>query len=298
MAMIHRIKILLSIAQEMGSALSNAHLQGLLFLYCVEEVKRDEYYDFIPSAAGPYSLQAANDKGYLIHKKLIEDADHWAAVIGKPRCATDLDFFEKVAIQALKNKWAGQTDEAVAAYIAHNYPDYAALPAHAGIEPTFFTIGYEGASPEAYLNCLLRAHVRLLVDVRRNAFSQKFGFSKQELKDGLARVGIDYLHMPELGIASNKRQELATDADYRALFAEYEATTLCQRTDKLAELEKLLEARGRIAITCFEADHNHCHRGCVADALRARDSFTTKIEHLNPCNHRTHSPNARKSSSR
>lgn len=298
MAIIHRIKVLLSVVQEVGGVISDARLQGLLFLYCVEEVKRDEYYEFIPSASGPYSLQAANDKGYLIHKKLLEDAPHWAAVAGKPRYATELDFFEKIAIQGLRTKWAGQPDEAIAAHIASHYPDMAVLPTPTeGAEPRFFTIGYEGASPEAYINCLLRAGVQLLVDVRKNSLSKKFGFSKQELRDGLARVGIDYLHIPELGIISEKRQELNSDADYAALFREYEATTLRQQTAKLDQLQRLIAEHGRIAITCFEASHRHCHRGCVADAMRSRDGFNTKIEHLNPCSHRApQNQNARKSS--
>ena len=139
--------------------------------------------------------------------------------------------------------------------------------------------------------------MRLLVDVRKNSLSKKFGFSKQELREGLARVGIDYLHIPELGIVSEKRQELNNDADYATLFREYEATTLRQQTSKLDQLHRLLAERGRIAITCFEASHQHCHRGCVADAMRSRDGFTTKIEHLNPCSHRaSQNQNARKSS--
>lgn len=183
-------------------------------------------------------------------------------------------------------------------HIITHYPEYASLPARAeDAAATFYTIGYEGASPEAYLNCLLHHEVRLLVDVRKNSLSKKFGFSKQELKDGLARVGIDYMHIPELGIVSEKRQELNSDADYRALFKEYEATTLRQQTPKLDLLDVLLHKHQRIAITCFEASHHHCHRGCVANAMRERDGFTTKIEHLNPCNHLNHQ-SARKSSSR
>ena len=70
MAIIHRIKLLLSVIQEVGGVIPDTRLHHLLFLYCVDEVQRDEYYAFLPSAGGPYSLQAANDKGYLIHKKL------------------------------------------------------------------------------------------------------------------------------------------------------------------------------------------------------------------------------------
>src|SRR5262249_34427565 len=84
------------------------------------------------------------------------------------------------------------------------------------------TIGYEGRTLEGYLNELLRAGVTLLCDVRRNPISRKFGFSKGTLAKGCEGVGLRYQHLPELGIASEQRQNLTTQADYDALFADYE----------------------------------------------------------------------------
>ena len=49
------------------------------------------------------------------------------------------------------------------------------------------TIGYEQRTLESYLNCLLQAGVTLLCDVRRNAFSHKYGFSKTYARQGLRR---------------------------------------------------------------------------------------------------------------
>ena len=45
-----------------------------------------------------------------------------------------------------------------------------------------FTIGYEGISLETYINKLIINDVNVLCDVRKNAYSQKYGFSKQTLE--------------------------------------------------------------------------------------------------------------------
>jgi len=47
---------------------------------------------------------------------------------------------------------------------------------------TLFTIGYEGISLEEYFNRLIKNDVKVLVDVRNNPLSMKFGFSKTQLK--------------------------------------------------------------------------------------------------------------------
>jgi hypothetical protein len=233
MALIYRMKILLSVLQELGGQLTDARMQQLLFLYCKEFVKREEYYEFVPINDSPYSVQAQEDKSALAHKKLLEKSDDWLLKPTTRRFAVDLDFFEKIAIQDLKNKCLGLSDEQLAQHIASNYPFY--FPD--SNETAFFTIGYEGLSPEAYINLLLNNSVKLLVDVRKNAFSQKYGFSKGELASILPRVGIDYLHMPQLGIESEKRQSLVKDGDYEELFKEYDQITIPKQQAALDKLE-------------------------------------------------------------
>jgi hypothetical protein len=66
-------------------------MQQLLFLYCKEFVKRDEYYEFIPLEGCPYSAQAIEDKGSLTHKKLLEKSDKWLLRPTSKRFAVDLD---------------------------------------------------------------------------------------------------------------------------------------------------------------------------------------------------------------
>ena len=89
------------------------------------------------------------------------------------------------------------------------------------IEIGVFTIGYEGKSIDQFIHELSENKIHVLIDVRRNAFSRKKGFSKSRLTDHLKEAGIEYVHIPELGIESKRRKNLHNDEDYRRLFREY-----------------------------------------------------------------------------
>lgn len=112
------------------------------------------------------------------------------------------------------------------------------------------TIGYEGRSLEGYLNALLQDGVTLLCDVRRNPLSRKYGFSKNTLSRACEGVGLRYEHLPELGIASEQRQEVRTPADYEALFAGYERQTLPRQRVALDRRWKIADFRFRPGRKC------------------------------------------------
>jgi len=127
------------------------------------------------------------------------------------------------------------------------------------VTPTLFTIGYEGLGIEEYINKLVQNNVEVLIDVRKNPFSYKFGFSKKILQNYAEDAGMEYVHIPALGIDSYKRKELKTQDDYNILFKEYET----QLEDKQRELNlviDLLNKNKRIALTCFEKKPEMCHR--------------------------------------
>jgi len=131
-----------------------------------------------------------------------------------------------------------------------------------------FSIGYQGASIDAYLDKLVENNVAALCDVRKNPISRKYGFSKKRLADHCARLGIEYIHIPQLGIASDARRGLASKADYEALFATYKAD-LRYRQNELERLKSLSARHRRIALTCFERDPAYCHRGVLITHYRA-----------------------------
>jgi uncharacterized protein (DUF488 family) len=127
---------------------------------------------------------------------------------------------------------------------------------------------------------LLKNNVKLLVDVRRNALSRKYGFSKKTLSETVKKIGIEYAHIPELGIESEKRQELKTQADYERLFDGYEKQELKKNKEALKRLFSMFLSRKRIAITCFESDVCMCHRGRVVNALSQFPEWHYSIRHI------------------
>ena len=138
-------------------------------------------------------------------------------------------------------------------------------------EDTLFTIGYEGVSLEMYINKLIMNDINVLCDVRKNSYSQKWGFSKAVLQDACEKVGIKFIHIPQLGIESSERQELNVLSDYKRLFAGYEANTLVENDKYLLELAGIVSANHRVALTCFEKEVQMCHRGVVASKLMTLD---------------------------
>jgi len=85
--------------------------------------------------------------------------------------------------------------------------------------------------------------------------------------------------LPELGIASDQRKGLDTQADYDALFAEYERSWLPKQTDTLTKISNWIADGERFALTCFEQLPHQCHRHCVADALETRFGKTFAATH-------------------
>ena len=288
--MYYRRKMSLALLEALGGGpVARTDLQKLLFLVAAEQKSAGatSAYEFVPYRYGCYSFQAEADKKTLTKYGLLRDSDEWALPTKAHKRET-IRPEDREAIQRALQRAAGLRGRDLVRYVYREYPYYAinseirgellsdtelaavgtAMPKES--QPCLFTIGYEGRTLEAYLNTLIQANVRLLCDVRRNPLSMKFGFSKRQLANAVTNLGIEYVHMPELGIASAKRRNLTTAADYRELFDEYEQTTLVNNQEAVEHIAALLAKHGRIAITCFESDAESCHRGCVAGVLGKR----------------------------
>lgn len=281
-----RQKRLLVLLDALGGSAKNLDFQKLLFLYC-QEVGASPPYEFVPYKFGAFSFTSYADRRKLIEQGLLENDDQsWRitaparALVRGTRGARDL-------LKAFVERYAGLGGDPLVAETYRRYPYYATrseiaervlrgdaaalqriVAARKGEKPApVSTIGYEGHTLESYLNRLLRAGVSVLCDVRRNPISRKYGFSKTTLARACEGVNIRYEHLPELGIASEKRQTLDTQADYDALFREYERDALPHQRPALAKLRGWVDGGEHIALTCYEHLPHQCHRHCVADAL-------------------------------
>jgi uncharacterized protein (DUF488 family) len=142
-----------------------------------------------------------------------------------------------------------------------------------------YTIGYQGISVEEYTSKLINAKVKLLVDVRNNPFSRKQGFSKKTLMMYCEQAGIKYLHFPGLGIPSSLRKNLV-ESDIEKLFEYYKNTILQNNPEDQEEVCHLLEMERHIALTCFEADPDQCHRKVLAASLQKICTINFIVKHL------------------
>jgi uncharacterized protein (DUF488 family) len=162
-------------------------------------------------------------------------------------------------------------------YVYRKFPDYTIrsklLPCQdvKKFDPGLFTIGYEGRDIDFFLNVLIQNAIDVLVDVRKNPFSMKFDFTKNSLKNYLENSEIRYLHIPELGIEGEKRKDLFTLKDYEKLFENYEKTTIKENPELLDRITELSRSH-RVALMCFEADVNMCHRGVIARNITQKEN--------------------------
>lgn len=147
-------------------------------------------------------------------------------------------------------------------------------------DPRLFTIGYEGLTIDGFLDKLIAHNVLALVDVRHNAHSMKYGFSRANFSDYVQRAGISYYHIRELGIPAPLRKDLATDADRRALFRQYARHFLPQQDSAKRQLLALLERHRRLALVCFESDPRRCHRLTLVEQLKKHHGLQINTIHL------------------
>lgn len=287
-----RQRVLLTLLDALGGHSMATDFQKLLFLYTRDEVQPS--YDFVPYRFGCFSFTSYADKRRLIERGLLVDDEHrWELT------PAGHDIARRNAVEPLLaasfSRRHPLRGNALVADVYRRFPFYAmrseivdkVLPdsiereqiRNARPKPTkhgLLTIGYEGKSLEAYLNQLLRAGVTTLCDVRRNPLSRKYGFSKGTLSQSCERVGIRYEHLPQLGIASEERRDLKTQADYDALFAEYERKSLPNQAESIAQIGSWIRGGDSVALTCFELHPQQCHRHCVAEALERGSKLTAR----------------------
>jgi uncharacterized protein (DUF488 family) len=268
--MYNRQKLLLRVVKALSEKgiSSRTYLVKAMFLLRQRLGFERVGYDFFPYKYGPFSNVIYEDFAALEKEGLFDEAGLCLTKDGA-KFVDELKENEEVSseLQGILSDFPSTFK--IKGFVYENYPEFTVRSTSQKRalvkENGFCSIGYEGKSIDAFLNELIQHNVSMLADVRRNAFSMKKGFSKALLKHYLERTGIAYLHFPELGIESEKRKDLDSAADYKELFKDY-GKSLPARKEKVAELEQLGKSE-KVALMCFEADKNFCHRGVLSDFL-------------------------------
>lgn len=293
--LLNRQRQLLALLDALGGRVGNLDFQKLLFLYCQETASSS--YDFVPYKFGAFSFTSYADRRKLAERGLLVADEHAWEISAKgrrslgPSASTDVAGFAQLHRHLRGDALVEDTYRRFPYYATRSEiaekilaGDAKALKqierARPDAQPGLSTIGYEGLTLERYLNRLLQAGITLLCDVRRNPLSRKYGFSKRTLAKGCEGVGIRYEHLPELGIASEERQRLETQADYDALFERYEKSCLPKQERAIAAIRAWIRSGQSVALTCFEHLPAQCHRHSVAEAVERAMARTVAARHL------------------
>ncbi|MBS1775259.1 MAG: DUF488 domain-containing protein [Bacteroidetes bacterium] len=294
--MFYRRKIILALMQLFNGQLDKIRLQKLLFLFTNKQSKAE--YDFIPYKFGCYSYSANADMTAMVKRGFLYEDEKSFVKKDNTDYLKQLKPADLKLLQEVKVNYGKMSTNALMKHTYINFPFYAIKSEVAesilsqeelekvtkakpkGNTTVLFTIGYEGISLEEYLVRLLKNDVNVLVDVRNNPVSMKYGFSKGQLKKYCASLGIEYVHIPEVGIQSEQRQELNTQSDYDKLFAVYRKNNLSKTSSYQNEILKLLKQHKRIALTCFEANICQCHRKHLAEAIEQLPGFNYEVKHI------------------
>lgn len=294
--MYYRRKILLALLQTFGGTLPKIDFQKYLFLLNVNE--QDPSFEFLPYKFGCYSFQANQDMQTMVKYNLVTDSEKNWQIKSELNYLNELKVEDKIRIKELHSRFGNLKGRNLIKYVYENYPYYSInstikenildgqqLTAVENAKPTkndftLYSIGYEGKTVEHFTNQLIMEDIKVLCDIRKNALSMKYGFSKKQLKNVIEKAGIKYIHIPALGIVSDKRQQLNTKDDYENLFRSYEIETLPEKDDEISDLYNMFIENKRIALMCFEADHNFCHRSRTIEALKNKFEKDYLIKHL------------------
>ncbi len=271
-------------------------LQKLLFLFTKNQAKPE--YDFVPYKYGCYSYSAHADLTSMVSKGILTDLEKAYKCNETTNYFNTLKADDKKLMLYVKDQYGKMNADALMKHVYLNFPYWAINSVKAkeiltlqqfekinnsrpkSEKTILFTIGYEGISLEAYLNRLIKNDVKVLVDVRNNPLSMKYGFSKSQLQRYCNSLGIEYVHYPEVGIQSEQRQELNTQSDYDKLFAVYRQNNLTKTTASQVKILNLLKEKKRIALTCFEANICQCHRKHLAEAIKNLPDFNYEVKHI------------------
>lgn len=290
-----RQKMILSLLKQAGHPLPRTVLVKLAFLLRQETVVKEEssFYDFVPYKYGPFSFTLYRELGNLQQYGYLASGESSIALSeSAPDLAIDMTTRLPKSIQSaiadVLGRYGKLSQEALVQSVYTRYPWYALnseLPERRLISiqrpkksaPAVYTTGYEGRSVDAFFNDLMERGIEVVIDVRANPVSRKYGFSRLRLGDLCERLGFEYRHMPNLGIPSVARAGLSDFDSYQRLLNQYEQTMLPEHPADIEELGRILCRRSSVLV-CVEKDVRCCHRSRLANAVAAATGL--EVVHL------------------
>jgi len=289
--MLRRQRTILRLLSVAGDQVSTTQLQKYIFLLREETSLGCDpaFYEFLPYKYGPYSFAAQREIDALVAYGYMESSTTSLDIttLGKTE-SNEIGSDAARAVLAIFSKYGRTPLRSLLKDVYTRYPWYATnsdlkdlvphdVPKPKAAPVAVYTMGYENRSVDGFLNKLLRAGIRKIVDVRANPVSRKYGFARSSLASLAGRLGLGYMHCPELGISSEKRRNAQTPDEFRRLFGYYERETLPEEAGAVAKVAELVKTVPSVLV-CMEKEAVDCHRSRLA--TRVASLTNLKIVHL------------------
>lgn len=280
--MLNRQRVLLCMLDKAGGTASRLQLTKWAFLASEESSLGDNktFYRFLPYDFGPFSFCLYQEMGALVRDGYVEepDATRWKLLEPAFKQVLALDQSAKEATAKVLSRYGRVSTSKLIASVYDRYKWFTLNSKHdkrvrlPRAVCAVYTAGYAGLLIDAFLDGLLRRGIRRIIDVRKNPVSRRYGFHKSTLNRLCGYVNIDYRHFPQLGIKSDQRQHLNSQADYDRLFDQYEKTVLKSEHTAIQEIASLMREKASVLV-CAEANPNQCHRTWLAKTVSRESSL-------------------------
>ncbi|MFA7370906.1 MAG: DUF488 domain-containing protein [Sphaerochaetaceae bacterium] len=273
--MFYRRKLLLSLLEKVGKTTAQNVIQNLLFLISQE----NPVYTFIPSEEGPLSLTLESD---------------WDLFRKEPWQESDIEEKDAQLVRETVEAWQKE-GEKLLLRVAEMYPYFTIKSSREFSKATeekkralikmieaapkgLYTVGYEGITIEDFINKLIKNNIKRVIDVRGNPNSRKREFAKNSLAASLARVGIEYIGMKEIGVPNKIKREYLKAGRKEELFQWYEENVLVNSKPLIKEINTLTKEVNTVLV-CYEANPADCHRSHLATFCK-RELPALTVTHL------------------
>lgn len=282
--MLVRQKTVLTLLRQARKPLSPTVFVKLVFLLRNETAIQNDstFYDFVPYKYGPFSFALYRELGSLRQNGYVTPEENQIAVSNKmleiiEETTDRLPETTRQAVTSVVDQYGGLSQETLVKDVYSRYPWYAInsrlADAHfvhsyrpKKAKPAIYTSGYEGKSVDSFFNDLLKRGIDVVIDVRANPISRKYGFSKRHLSEITKKLGLTYYHLPNLGIPSSYRVNLNGYESYQRLLHLYEQRMLPALGVDISDVGELMRQRPSVLV-CVEKDVRCCHRSRLADAV-------------------------------
>ncbi|QDU18984.1 hypothetical protein ETAA1_08850 [Urbifossiella limnaea] len=282
--MLNRQKMIVEMLRQAGRPVTKLELVKWAFVLSRETPARGgaSFYEFLPYHFGPYSFSLQRELDTLVAEGVIAATEKtWACEDQRHR--TDLPQAIKNDIRYIVGRFQNWSSGEVIDYVYRTYPAYTVnskrerLAERKVAVPAVYTAGYEGLQIDGFLDLLVQSGIRRLIDVRNNPVARRFGFHKSTLDRLCGHLGIEYVHIPELGIVSEERRNLNTMSEFDQLFDVYERTILTTQRLAVERVGELMTGTASVLV-CMEAEACRCHRSRLGAEVSRRTKLP--IKHL------------------